>query len=214
MIEHMHKHEVEVLIKRNSGKFSPVFKPRKINNIYFDTFDLSSYYDNVEGNSLRTKIRIRWYGKLLGKILKPVLEYKLKDGLMGRKESYLLHEFFLDEHTTAADLKHWILNSDLPNKIKYEVANLRPTLLNSYKRSYFLSFNNVCRITVDHNLKFYRLQLVGNSFFQTEREQEIVIVELKYKQKDDPIARIVSSELPFKLTKSSKYIMGMEKVYI
>jgi SPX domain protein involved in polyphosphate accumulation len=198
----------------NSAKFSPVFITRKINNIYLDTLDLSSYYDNIEGNNFRKKIRIRWYGKLFGKIEKPVLEYKLKNGLMGRKKSYVLNEFYLDENTTNAELKQLILSSNLPMDIKNEVVSLQPTLMNSYKRSYFLSFNNICRLTLDYNLKYYRVLLTGHNFFHIEKEDNILIVELKYKEMDDSIARDVGANLPFKLTKSSKYIMGLEKVYL
>jgi SPX domain protein involved in polyphosphate accumulation len=214
LIEHLDKQEVKTLIKMNSAKFSPVFIARKINNIYLDTLDLSSYYDNIEGNNFRKKIRIRWYGKLFGKIEKPVLEYKLKNGLMGRKKSYVLNEFYLDENTTNAELKQLILSSNLPMDIKNEVVSLQPTLMNSYKRSYFLSFNNICRLTLDYNLKYYRVLLTGNNFFHIEKENNILVVELKYKEKDDSIARDVGANLPFKLTKSSKYIMGLEKVYL
>ncbi len=214
LIEHLDKQEVKTLIKMNSAKFSPVFITRKINNIYLDTLDLSSYYDNIEGNNFRKKIRIRWYGKFFGKIEKPVLEYKLKNGLMGRKKSYVLNEFYLDENTTNAELKQLILSSNLPMDIKNEVVSLQPTLMNSYKRSYFLSFNNICRLTLDYNLKYYRVLLTGNNFFHIEKENNILVVELKYKEKDDSIARDVGANLPFKLTKSSKYIMGLEKVYL
>ena len=58
--------------------FSPLYHPRLINNIYFDTTAYSHYIDNVLGVSDRNKIRIRWYGATLGEIKKPVLEIKRK----------------------------------------------------------------------------------------------------------------------------------------
>ena len=35
---------------------------RKVNSIYFDDLMLSGFYENLEGSSNRTKMRLRWYG--------------------------------------------------------------------------------------------------------------------------------------------------------
>ena len=49
------------LIRNNQYFFNPIFYPRQVNNLYFDTYDLESYWDNSEGNNERVKFRIRWY---------------------------------------------------------------------------------------------------------------------------------------------------------
>ena len=59
-------------------------------NFYFDSVNFNNYYDNLDGNIFRTKIRIRWYGDLFGYIENPVLELKIKNGLLGNKISYNL----------------------------------------------------------------------------------------------------------------------------
>lgn len=42
-----------------------------------------AYQDNLIGISDRMKVRIRWYGALLGLIEEPVLELKIKRGFLG-----------------------------------------------------------------------------------------------------------------------------------
>jgi SPX domain protein involved in polyphosphate accumulation len=79
---------VESVIKRNPAVFSPLYYPRVINNIYLDTIPLGYYFMNVEGVFDRTKVRIRWYGDLFGPVRKPVLEFKIKAGLLGKKASF------------------------------------------------------------------------------------------------------------------------------
>ena len=70
---------VEGLIKGNSSLFREIYSQRKVNNIYFDTYRYSNYFDNVLGVSDRKKMRIRWYGETFGEISKPVLS-KTKEG--------------------------------------------------------------------------------------------------------------------------------------
>ena len=59
--------------------------------------------------------------------------------------------------------------------------------------------------------------LVGtqNNFFLNKlKNDENVILELKYNiDADDDVNRI-TEHFPFRLTKSSKYISGLEKIYI
>ena len=40
----------------------PLFEPRLITSVYFDTIDLNMFNDSEEGVLPRKKVRIRWYG--------------------------------------------------------------------------------------------------------------------------------------------------------
>src|SRR6478672_7582768 len=75
-------------IKSNPGMFSSIFQPRAVNNLYLDSPALHLYFMNLEGAAERTKVRIRWYGELFGHLPRPVLEFKIKRGLLGAKESF------------------------------------------------------------------------------------------------------------------------------
>ena len=42
--------------------FRQTYPPRKINSLYFDSLNLNSLEESIEGSSERTKLRLRWYG--------------------------------------------------------------------------------------------------------------------------------------------------------
>ena len=71
--------ELENILRNSPLKFKKDYKKRKINSIYFDDSDLSSFFENIHGNNLKKKIRLRWYGdKRI--ISSPNLEIKKKRG--------------------------------------------------------------------------------------------------------------------------------------
>src|SRR3989338_2665467 len=88
--------DIEQIVKFNPACFTEIYHQRTVNNIYFDSLAFDSYYDNIEGNTNRTKARIRWYGNLFGEIENAILEFKIKKGLLGRKEYYSLNPFILN----------------------------------------------------------------------------------------------------------------------
>ena len=90
--------DIDYIVKIHPAMFSEIFHERSVNNIYFDSPELNNYFDNIDGNMYRVKSRIRWYGRTFGVIEKPVLELKIKNGLLGRKVSYSLDTFKLDGH--------------------------------------------------------------------------------------------------------------------
>ena len=82
-ISHADHYKVEHAVKMHPAVFTELFHQRDVNNIYFDTFTLTNFFKSVDGQSHRIKVRIRWYGELYGEIKKPVLELKIKNGLLG-----------------------------------------------------------------------------------------------------------------------------------
>ena len=72
----LNRNEIENIIKSHPAIFHEIYFTRNVNNIYFDTVDFSSYIDNIEGVRDRKKVRIRWYGDLLGECNNPILEIK------------------------------------------------------------------------------------------------------------------------------------------
>ena len=196
-------------IKKNSFLFREVFHQRQVNNIYFDTPKYNDYFDNVLGVSDRKKFRIRWYGDTFGKIEKPVLEIKIKKGLVGDKWSYKLKPFTLDNNFTNETIKEVFKTSDLPVPIYESSKDKIPTLLNSYNRRYYMSADNRFRITVDFDLLYYNIDKQFNNFKFAPNKDENKIVELKYSLEDDSLANAVSTQFPFRLNKNSKYVNGV-----
>ena len=120
-ISELTKHQVVSLIKLHPAMFSEIFHQRVVNNIYFDSFNLTNYIDSIEGSTYRMKVRIRWYGKLFGRIGKPVFELKIKHGLLGKKESYPLSPFELDNSFEIHRVLNIIIVSDIPELIKMQL---------------------------------------------------------------------------------------------
>ena len=198
-------HEVKFVIKNNPAIFKEIFQPRQVNNIYFDSHTLVNYLDNIEGETHRKKIRIRWYGDLFGYVKKPVLEVKIKNGPLGKKLSIPLKPF---TNSRDMDFSGILDLSTLDNNVFDERA-VSPTLLNSYSRSYFLSADGKFRITLDTNQSFYNLHEQKRPCNRAIDNQS-VIVELKYSQ-EEVGSNLIAIRFPFRLTKSSKYVTGIQK---
>ena len=199
-------------VRNHPAAFAPIFHPRYINNIYLDSNDLDFFYDNVSGKGSRKKARIRWYGDLFGHIEKPVLEFKVREGYLGNKLSFVLKPFTLDETFGMQNLKQVFSVSELP-QWAYEILNhLSPALLNRYSREYFLSFDEKFRLTIDRELSYHAIEPTHNTFLKSYHGDEF-IVEVKYDFIHDLDAPFITNNLPFRLTKSSKYVNGMELLY-
>lgn len=205
--------EVEGLIKLHPAMFSEIYYRRYVNNIYFDTPGTDYYSDNVAGSMERVKARIRWYGDLMGRIEKPVLELKRKKGLLGSKESFPLRPFELGRADDLSSVTAAFENSDLPDHLLEAYRHLEPTLLNRYGRKYYLSADRVFRMTTDTELSFYPIGKRNNSFLHKWSDDVNVIVELKYDRGMEAGADAVAGAFPFRMTRSSKYVSGLERMY-
>ena len=203
--------QVEQILKLHPAGFSEIFYERYINNVYFDTSRFDFYYDNVDGKKERVKYRIRWYGDLFGKIEKPILELKIKDSNVGIKKSYFLKEF---EFTKDFDLKDFIeimKNSDLPEQVLLSIQNLQPALINRYRRKYFINYSREFRITIDKEIAFFDALKWNTSSRYSVLDEQNIVIELKYDKELNDKASEISNHLPFRLTKNSKYVTGVEK---
>ncbi|MDP2729354.1 MAG: VTC domain-containing protein, partial [Dehalococcoidales bacterium] len=125
----------------NPAVFSEIYHPRFVNNIYFDTVDMSAYQDNLIGISDRLKVRIRWYGELFGLIEEPVLELKIKRGFLGGKLKFPLASFYLDRNYSLQSQQDMFAEANVPEVVRYYVKSLKFSTLNRYQRKYFQSMD-------------------------------------------------------------------------
>ena len=209
----LNRNEIENIIKSHPAIFHKVYFTRNINNIYFDTTDFSSFADNIEGVSDRKKVRIRWYGDLFGECINPVLEIKYKKGFLGWKERHNLPDFNLDleNHFNNKSIFEKLVNNKSFDLYKLDLKSLIPTLLNRYERTYYLSSNKKYRLTLDNKMKFYSINPIRD-YFKIFTDEEKTIVELKYNQQYADGARGITEHLPFRVTKNSKYVIGVERI--
>jgi len=206
----LHISGAEQIVRNHQAYFKEVYKERFINNIYFDTQNLTHYYDNSFGKAQRKKYRIRWYGDLSGEINNPILEIKIKDALLGIKESFRLSSFVFNSENFVQAVKKSLKESELPERVREEMNALKPTLLNRYKRKYFVDFSKKFRVTVDSEIEYYHIANLNQAFRNKISDRESVILELKYSQEDNENVSAVSSQFPFRMTKNSKYVNGIE----
>lgn len=200
--------EVELQIKLHPFNFRPVYHQRRINNIYLDTPGFDYYHDNVNGEKHRLKARIRWYGELYGFVNKPVLEFKVKEGLLGKKDSYPLGGFSFQPGFEYSSFE--AAYASLSKRVQDHMRSLKPVIVNSYSRKYFLSFDKKYRITIDWDLKFIGIT-DRSPLLNKSEDHSAIVVELKYNAEDDEQARDIPAFFSFPLTKSSKYLQAIER---
>lgn len=212
VIKKLNVKQLESIIKHHPAVFKEIYNLRRVNNIYLDTVDLKTYYDNVYGNTNRIKVRIRWYGETFGEIEKPVLELKIKSGLAGKKESIPLASFRLDKDFTMDRLKQVFSKSELPGWVREKLTAYFPSLLNSYSRKYYASYDKKVRITLDTGMKYYAISSRNNNFLKSYQEKQSSIFEMKYDLDSAFIAADICQHFPMRMTKSSKYVNGVELI--
>ena len=213
LLEGLDRHLVKAMVKSHPGMFSEIYHPRTVNNIYLDSVDFDSYSANVVGISERIKARVRWYGDEMHKIAGPVLEFKIKSGFLGKKDRFTLEPFVLDEGFSSRYFRNFIRESELPGEVKASLAALDVVLLNRYRRTYFLSADKKFRITIDTDMEYYRIAGLRNSYLSRISDRNSGVVELKYDPVDDVRAERITSAFPFRVTKNSKYVQGIDRCW-
>ncbi len=214
LVDQLDEHQVMGLIRRHPAMFYQPYPPRINNNFYMDTADMVHYHDNVIGSADRRKVRIRWYGSLTGLAAEPVLEFKIKRGLVGTKRQYRVPGFTVGRGFKTKEVMRGILGGDLPPEVRSSLRTENIVLMNNYHRRYFVSRDGRFRLTLDTKMAYYRIAETSNWMAHRQSDQRNVILELKYGIEDDAAASKVSTFFPFRITKSSKYVQGIERVYM
>lgn len=214
LVDQLKEFQAQELIRRHPGLFYSPYPPRYINNFYLDSKDMEHYHDNIDGSMERRKVRIRWYGDAFGGIDQPVLEIKIKRGMVGTKIQYATAGFDLDTNFSDRYFRQVLARSGFPALVMEQLSRLNVVLFNRYFRRYYATRDGRFRLTLDTRLSYRQVRPLRASFLNHQTDHSNIIVELKYSPEHDPQANWVSSWFPFSVTKSSKYVMGIEKVYL
>ncbi len=213
VFECKHPAYVEALVKNHPANFHEIFRLRHVNNIYFDKPGLSYFSDNYDGDNHRQKVRIRWYGDTFGQITNPVLEFKIKHGELGSKKTFRLPDFTLEKGFNMPEINKILAQANLPVGVSENMKGLEARLLNTYYRRYYRSFDHLFRFTIDHKLEYYEFSQQQNFFHHRVADLQNVILELKYDVEFASKASVISTKLPIRMCKFSKYVSGIEKLY-
>jgi len=212
-IENLAVERIEAILKFHPAIFREIYHERQINNIYFDSFNLQHYFENIDGVSRRLKVRVRWYGDSFGFIENPMLELKLKHNLHVGKLIYPLRSFAFDGNFSIDAMRKVFEKSSLQETLKLHLIELNFSLFNCYRRKYFLSSSRKYRITIDVGMQACALSPYCNSFLHKMKDYANVIIELKYNDPHDQFVGDITSYFPFRVTRSSKYVDGITKLY-
>ncbi len=154
---------------------------------------------------------MRWYGDAFG-IIDPSLELKIKSGYLGTKLHANTVSFKLSEDFSGDDVERFLKLGTYSQQINEVLCRTEPRVMNRYLRQYFVSTDGLFRITVDSNVSFKRIfQLCGSQ--TTNEMRDVLILEFKYDQESEERAHLITGHFPFRMTKSSKYVAGIQKTY-
>jgi hypothetical protein len=196
------------LVQFSPFLFREIYCQRTVNNIYLDSFNLGDYFDNVDGCSNRTKLRIRWYGSDSIKVHSPILEFKIKRGHVGTKRCFPLTPFIFQKGFSRKHLIEVFDKSTLPDEVREILRYLRLSLYNKYQRQYFISADKLFRITTDQNMDYFGLNDYSNHLIAKRSDYGISVLEAKYSPDDDLLATKLIEQFSFRMTKNSKYVSG------
>ncbi len=197
-------------VRMHPAHFRRAYPARFVNSIYLDTHDRRHYVDAIEGIGQREKLRVRWYGALEGEIAAPLLERKRKQGLLGAKESHRLQAFTHARNRALPDWREQLTNGDARESWRARLAELEPTLIVRYRRDYFISADGYLRLTLDTRLRYGSAPSGPRRFPRRVADRRVVILELKYAPPHDAEARRSTQALPFRVTRCSKYVRGLD----
>lgn len=198
---------VERWLLQSPAGFRPAFEDRRINNIYFDSFDYECVRANLAGVADRYKPRLRWYGSATNPETAQ-FEIKLKKGRVGAKRIYPLHG--LNAGASIMEICRF-LRKNLPSDVAAMAFDFRnPVVGNIYNRKYYVSRDQRLRVTLDSNQKYF--ELAGSRHLSAPSAMHSspnIIVEIKNAKADLDYAIAVTKDFPLRIRRHSKYLMAV-----
>jgi hypothetical protein len=141
-----------------------------------------------------------------------MLERKFKRGSVSGKAGCPLPALHVNGGFAPAELNATLDRAGLPENFRTALRHLEPAVVVTYRRHYFESANRAFRLTVDSRLGFLRLHGVTGAMTPVPEHPYPVIVELKYELRHADAARREAELLPYRLSRSSKYVLGIERL--
>lgn len=197
-------------LRLHPAGFRTAYPSRIVNSLYFDTPDLDAFQENLAGVAERRKLRLRWYGSLnSGQISDPTLELKYKENLVGGKKRLglaLTLDLAQPWSQLMVQLRHAL---PLAEQNLLNVAS-QPTLLNQYKRDYFVTPDGTVRATLDYQQRAYdqRLGRLPNIKRPLPLE-DLVVIELKSGLDQEARLEEMMAHFPAQRSRNSKFVNGV-----
>jgi len=187
------------------------YPDRIVNNVYYDTHKLEALSDNLDGISRRDKLRYRWYGSRDQLGIKGKLEIKKRKNAYGAKEAI---EIFSDKKLSYhSELKETI-KTQIPSNWRHVVEHFcLPVMINTYKRSYFISKCNNIRVTLDRdNQVFDQRQSNKINIVKASNLPDYLIIEIKFHPDFTEYVSNSISDIPMRISRNSKYVNSVMSI--
>jgi hypothetical protein len=198
-------------INSHGAAFSAAYPPRFVNNIYFDTASLDCLHDHLAGLSQRRKLRCRWYGEAV--VTKGYsVEIKQKSGRLGWKEIQRIDRP-LDLRTRDWSETMHFLRRQANGTFRALLSMSMPSLINCYRREYYVSADGETRLTLDSDLKAYNQLFCQYPNFHSQimPHLDAVVFEVKARG-DNPDLSGIMAGFPLRAERYSKYVHAMGMV--
>ncbi len=188
--------QVKQNVLLNPMGFHTSYPDRWINSLYFDHLDFKSWSENLDGISERTKWRIRWYGKNMEEVLHPRMEEKIRNNALGTKRHSKVSKLNLHDISRSPEIK------DIMDR-----SMLQPVVIVRYLRSYFESHHHKVRATIDRKITYFPMH--SNKVLMSPINDAVIILEIKYNQKEDNYIDQCLQFIPYRWGKNSKFQHAM-----
>ncbi len=200
--------QVRTWIRTHSEAFAKAYPPRQVNNIYFDTLNLDSLNDHLNGLNNRHKLRCRWYGELTSPNNFTV-ELKEKSGMLGWKKIQKIEKPLRIQVMSWSETMRYLHKYTMGN-FRELIAKSTPCLINNYKREYYVSADGDTRLTLDSKITSYNqiFSQFPNTRFPIMNSLNAVVIELKVPEDNGQLSRILSG-FPLRIERYSKYVDAM-----
>ncbi len=196
-------------IRLHPAGFQVAYPARQVNNVYFDTYTLQAFEENLLGVAARTKVRYRWYGPTPTPDA-GTLEVKCKRNQMGWKYHYPISEAPYTPGDSWSVIRQKI-RAHLPAEGKaWFDASPQAVMINRYQRHYFVTPDDAIRLTVDSRQEVYDQQWRPHPNITAKANlPSSIILELKFRPSHREQAVRILDHLPGRASRHSKYIIGV-----
>ena len=206
---------VDRWIRNHPMELTEAFEERVVNNIYFDSHALSSYHDNVAGQSAREKLRYRWYTQSLHSrtIEAGQLEIKIKRNSFGTKKRQPVVRAPCATRPWPSIIR--TIHDQVRGYFRQLLDRMVvPVLINKYTRRYYCSKDRRLRITVDRNLGVWdqRYRRRPNLSRRALLLPRGIVVEAKFSRESLPSLTNEFLDAPLRVTRHSKYVNGVRAI--
>ena len=200
---------VESWLRLHPAGFRVAYPERRVHNVYFDTFELEAFQENLAGISRRSKVRYRWYGDSDTPV-DGTLEFKNKRASLGWKDSHPITGLCFDADESWQRFRRRLRDRLPPEaRIVFDEHPL-PALINSYRRRYFVSRDGAIRITLDSEQRMFDQTRHGRpNVTRPINLPDVHVLELKCDAAFKREASRVLDTCPARGSRFSKYTTGI-----